>query len=102
MANWKRSFTIKRGIKRGRKGEEEKGRKGIEKGRKAIEKGRMGIEKGRMGIEKGRKGEEEKGRKKRRYVAFEVVVNPSSGVKAFQIVVKKPSSHLLIRYSLKV
>lgn len=95
MANWKRSFTIKRGIKRGRKGEEEKGRKGIEKGRKAIEKGRMGIE-------KGRKGEEEKGRKKRRYVAFEVVVNPSSGVKAFQIVVKKPSGGLLIRYSLKV
>jgi len=95
VANWKRSFTIKRGIKRGRKGEEEKGRKGIEKGRKAIEKGRMGIE-------KGRKGEEEKGRKKRRYVAFEVVVNPSSGVKAFQIVVKKPSSRLLIRYSLKV
>ena len=50
MANWKRSFTIRRGIKRGRKGEEEKGRKGIEKGR-------MGIEKGRKAIEKGRRGE---------------------------------------------
>ena len=88
MANWKRSFTIRRGIERERRGEKEKGRKAIEKGR--------------MGIEKGRKGEEEKGRKKRRYVAFEVVVNSSSGIKAFQIVVKKPSSRLLIRYSLKV